>query len=290
MPLFRRIARRGFSNYPFKKEFQVVNVSDLNRFADGDVVNPRDLAAHGLARKKGVPVKILASGELTKKLVVEGARVSASARQKIVAVGGRSRGHRANLQGRGRRGEIMANPLVDIFRVKELARPDPLHDRHPGDLPPGDDPPRARASTSPRSSCTSSQGTSGALGIEDFLDFFAGGAFKNFSIFMLTIMPYISMSIIMQLVTIVFPKLKKIQEEEGGKKKINRWTRYGTVVVCPHPVLHGHRVREQHPRRHRDRAAPLQRCSRCSPSPRGRCSSCGWATRSRGGASATASR
>ena len=75
------------------------------------------------------------------------------------------------------------------------------------------------------------QGTSGALGIEDFLDFFAGGAFKNFSIFMLTIMPYISMSIIMQLVTIVFPRLKKIQEEEGGKKKINRWTRYGTVLV-----------------------------------------------------------
>ena len=59
MPLFRRIARRGFSNYPFKKVFQVVNVSDLNRFADGEVVNPLSLAAHGLARKKGVEVKIL---------------------------------------------------------------------------------------------------------------------------------------------------------------------------------------------------------------------------------------
>jgi len=88
MPLFRRIARRGFSNYPFKKIFQVVNVSDLNRFADGDIVNPVSLAAHGLARKKGVEVKILSSGELTKKVVVEGARVSATARQKIEAVGG----------------------------------------------------------------------------------------------------------------------------------------------------------------------------------------------------------
>jgi len=88
MPLFRRIARRGFSNYPFKKVFQVVNVSDLNRFDDGDVVNPKSLAAHGLAHKKGVAVKILSSGELTKKVVVEGARVSESARQKIVAVGG----------------------------------------------------------------------------------------------------------------------------------------------------------------------------------------------------------
>ena len=88
MPLFRRIARRGFSNYPFKKEFQVVNVSDLNRFADGDTVDPKTLAAKGLARKKGVPVKVLGSGELTKKVAVEGVHVSASAREKIAAVGG----------------------------------------------------------------------------------------------------------------------------------------------------------------------------------------------------------
>jgi large subunit ribosomal protein L15 len=88
MPLFRRIARRGFSNYPFKKEFQVVNVLDLNRFADGETVTPASLAALGLARKKGVPVKILGGGELTKKVVVEGVRVSASAREKIAAAGG----------------------------------------------------------------------------------------------------------------------------------------------------------------------------------------------------------
>ena len=76
------------------------------------------------------------------------------------------------------------------------------------------------------------QETSGTVGIVDYLDFFAGGAFKNFSIFMLGIMPYISMSIIMQLLTLVFPKLKKISEEEGGRKKIQRYTRYGTVLVC----------------------------------------------------------
>ena len=91
MPLFRRIARRGFSNYPFKKQFQVVNLSDLNRFADGEVVTPETLAAHGLARRRGVSVKILGSGELTRKLVVEGAAVSASARQKIVSAGGEVR-------------------------------------------------------------------------------------------------------------------------------------------------------------------------------------------------------
>ena len=88
MPLFRRIARRGFSNYPFKKEFQVINISDLNRFADGDMVTPATLAQRGLAKKKGVAVKILGVGELTRKLVIDGATVSSAAREKIVAMGG----------------------------------------------------------------------------------------------------------------------------------------------------------------------------------------------------------
>ncbi|MDR1931367.1 MAG: preprotein translocase subunit SecY [Spirochaetales bacterium] len=76
------------------------------------------------------------------------------------------------------------------------------------------------------------QESSGLVSVTDYLDFFAGGAFKNFSIFMLGIMPYISMSIIMQLMLLVFPSLKKLSEEEGGRKKIHRYTRYGTVVVC----------------------------------------------------------
>lgn len=77
-----------------------------------------------------------------------------------------------------------------------------------------------------------SQQSSGAISITDYLDFFSGGAFSKFSVFMLGIMPYISMSIIMQLLLLVFPKLKKISEEEGGKKRIQRYTRWGTVVVC----------------------------------------------------------
>jgi len=75
-----------------------------------------------------------------------------------------------------------------------------------------------------------SQGTGNP--IVDYLDFFAGGAFSNFSVFMLGIMPYITMSIIMQLLLIVFPNLKKISQEEGGRKRIQKWQRYGTVVVC----------------------------------------------------------
>lgn len=76
------------------------------------------------------------------------------------------------------------------------------------------------------------QQSGSGIGITEYIDFFAGGAFKNFSIFMLGIMPYISMSIIMQLLLIVFPALKKISEEDGGRKKIQRYTRYGTVIIC----------------------------------------------------------
>ena len=76
------------------------------------------------------------------------------------------------------------------------------------------------------------ESTATGIGITDYINFFSGGAFKNFSVFMLGIMPYISTSIIMQLLVLVFPKLKKISEEEGGRKKIQRYTRIGTVFIC----------------------------------------------------------
>jgi preprotein translocase subunit SecY len=66
----------------------------------------------------------------------------------------------------------------------------------------------------------------------DYMDFFAGGAFSNFSVFMLGVMPYISTQIIMQLALIIFPALKKLTEEDGGRKKIQSWTRIATVFVC----------------------------------------------------------
>lgn len=78
------------------------------------------------------------------------------------------------------------------------------------------------------------------LSITDYLDFFSGGAFTQFSVFMLGIMPYISMTIIMQLLLLVFPKLKKISQEEGGRKRIQRYNRYGTVVLC---LIQGSAVR-----------------------------------------------
>lgn len=71
-----------------------------------------------------------------------------------------------------------------------------------------------------------------AKGVLGLLDAFVGGSFSKASIFALGIMPYISASIFMQLVTILVPQFAKIQKEgESGRKKINQWTRYLTVVV-----------------------------------------------------------
>ena len=65
-----------------------------------------------------------------------------------------------------------------------------------------------------------------------YMDFFAGGAFERFSVFMLGVMPYISTQIIMQLALVIFPSLKRIAQEEGGQQKVAWWTRVGTIFVC----------------------------------------------------------
>jgi len=77
-----------------------------------------------------------------------------------------------------------------------------------------------------------SQSTSGNLGLVEYLNFFSGGAFSNFSLFTLGVMPYISMQIIVQLLMLIIPTLKKWGEDADGRRKIQKLTRYGTIVVC----------------------------------------------------------
>jgi preprotein translocase subunit SecY len=77
-----------------------------------------------------------------------------------------------------------------------------------------------------------SQSNSTSIGLTEYLNFFAGGAFSNFSVFMLGIMPYISTQIIIQLLLMVVPSLKRLTEDSSGQKKIQQYTRYGTIVVC----------------------------------------------------------
>ena len=90
MPLYRRIARKGFSNYPFKKEYVCINVELLDaKFNDGDTVNAASLVAKGfISSKSSSAVKILGNGEITKKLTVDVDKVSASAKAKIEKAGG----------------------------------------------------------------------------------------------------------------------------------------------------------------------------------------------------------
>ena len=90
MPLYRRIAMRGFSNYPFKKEYTIFNLIDLEaKFADGEAVNGETLADKGMIKNSKVPVKVLGNGEITKKLTVSVDKVSASAKEKIEKAGGK---------------------------------------------------------------------------------------------------------------------------------------------------------------------------------------------------------
>ncbi|MDR1278209.1 MAG: 50S ribosomal protein L15 [Treponema sp.] len=97
MPLYRRLAHRGFSNYPFKKEYQTVNLAEIEkRYNGGETVDLHSLYEKRLIdgnKKNGaltvaVPVKILGNGELTKKLSFAVAAVSASAKEKIEKAGG----------------------------------------------------------------------------------------------------------------------------------------------------------------------------------------------------------
>ncbi|MGL4986342.1 MAG: preprotein translocase subunit SecY [Treponemataceae bacterium] len=125
---------------------------------------------------------------------------------------------------------MASNPLVNIFSIKEL------RDRifftfivlvvfRFGSVLtiPGIDP---QALTAYFSSLTKGNA------FVDYMDFFAGGAFSNFSVFMLGVMPYISTQIIMQLALIVFPSLKKTAQEDGGQRKIQSWTRIATIFVA----------------------------------------------------------
>ena len=89
MPLYRRLPKRGFINH-FATNYAVVNVSDLNTFEDGAVVDAAALIEAGLVNNQLDGIKILGNGELTKKLTVQVTAFSASAKAKIEAAGGKA--------------------------------------------------------------------------------------------------------------------------------------------------------------------------------------------------------
>ena len=173
--------------------------------------------------------------------------------------------------------------LRNMFRVPDLRNKDLLHDLHHLPFPGRFVRPRSVRRLRRAARELKSQHATGALG---FLDLFSGGALTGAAVFALGIMPYITSSIIMQLLGVVIPKLEEWQNEgPTGQKKITQWTRYLTVALAlmqstalvfvlksgkggllgqsyaqlpqgldPHPQLHRVQSRAHHPhldRRHR---------------------------------------
>lgn len=126
------------------------------------------------------------------------------------------------------------NPLVNMFKVKELRERifftlGILFVFRLGSILPV---PGIDATVLNQYFAKLAQDNSSGNSFVSYMDFFAGGAFSNFSVFMLGVMPYISTQIILQLLLIIFPALKRKAEEDGGQKKVQRWTRYASVFVC----------------------------------------------------------
>ena len=87
LPLYRRLPKRGFSNFDFKVTYATINVEDLNRFEDGTVVSPALLKEIGLIKNQLNGIKVLGNGNLDKKLTIQAHRFSKSAIEKIEASG-----------------------------------------------------------------------------------------------------------------------------------------------------------------------------------------------------------
>ena len=89
MPLVRRLPKRGFYN-PFRIEYVAINVDRIEVFEDGMTVTPVELIEYGIIKKIGDGIKIMGNGELTKKLTVQAAKFTATAKEKIEAAGGKA--------------------------------------------------------------------------------------------------------------------------------------------------------------------------------------------------------
>ena len=89
-PLFRRLHKRGFSNARFKTVYATINVSDLNRFKDGDVITPELLKELGIIKKQLSGIKVLGNGTLDKKITIKAHRFTQGALRKIEQSGSKA--------------------------------------------------------------------------------------------------------------------------------------------------------------------------------------------------------
>lgn len=90
LPLFRRLPKRGFSNAPFKTEYAVINLSDLNKFENDAVITPELLKEMGIVKKQLDGIKVLGKGTLEKKVIVKANKFSDKAKEEIEKLGGKA--------------------------------------------------------------------------------------------------------------------------------------------------------------------------------------------------------
>ena len=219
MPLHRRVPKRGFHN-PFRVEYAVVNLDVLaERFDAGTVITPELLRERGLIHSARQPIKVLARGDISKKLTVRAHKFSGKAAEKIAAAGGRVEviGGVAVAGPRARVGRHMENALKNLFAVSDL-RNRVLFTlallgvyRIGSHIPtPGVNQEALRL--------FAEQAAGSMFGL---VNMFTGGSLARVTIFALGVMPYISASIIIQLLTVVWPYLERISKEgELGRRKI----------------------------------------------------------------------
>ena len=90
-PLYRRLPKRGFNNKRFRHEYAIINLSSLSKFfKDGDTVTPEILKERGIIKKSLTGIKVLANGELDKKLTIKAHRFTSKAVTKIESAGGKA--------------------------------------------------------------------------------------------------------------------------------------------------------------------------------------------------------
>ena len=215
MPLYRRLPKRGFKN---RNTLTIVpiNLSALERFDNDAVVSVETLIEAGIVKNPRDGVKILGNGELTKKLTVQANAFSASAKEKIGSSWWKSRG------------DLMLKTLRNAFKIKDVRNRILFTFMMLIVIRIGSELPIPGVKGSVFQSWLNSKSADG-LG---FVDAITGGSFSQMSVFALNITPYITSSIIMQLLTIAIPKLEEMQRDgEDGRKKIVEITRYLTIAL-----------------------------------------------------------
>ena len=229
MPLHRRMPKRGFTNI-FRKEFKIVNLERLVELGE-TTITPDVLRKAGVIKTKH-PVKILGDGELTVALTVHAHKFSKSAQEKITKAGGKFEVLQYDAGKTGQHLPYSRSAQADRVHAGLLA----VY-RLGGHIPtPGINADKLQQFFE--------QNQGSLLG---FIDLFSGGQLRRLTIFALGIMPYITASIILQLLTVVYEPLAKLQKEgELGRKKITQWTRYLTLgLSAVQSLRHRHAAAER---------------------------------------------